>query len=120
MAGVTWQGGTVRAESVVLAAGGFEANASWRAAHLGEGWQRAKVCGTPLNTGDMLSAALAAGAAPNGDWTTCHSVAWDAWFADNESNRELTNQLTRGGYPLGIVVNLNGKRFLDEGRDFRN
>lgn len=118
--GVTWRDGTVLADSVVLAAGGFEADASWRATHLGESWRRAKVRGTPLNTGDMLASALAAGAARHGDWSTCHSVAWDAWFADNESNRELTNQLTRGGYPLGIVVNTRGERFLDEGKDFRN
>jgi tricarballylate dehydrogenase len=118
--GVTWQGGTVRAESVVLAAGGFEADPALRATHLGESWRRAKVRGTPLNTGDLLVAALAAGAARHGDWSTCHSVAWDAWFAGNESNRELTNQLTRGGYPLGIVVNSGGERFVDEGRDFRN
>jgi tricarballylate dehydrogenase len=118
--GVRWQDGTVRAESVVLAAGGFESDASWRAAHLGEDWRRAKVRGTPHNTGDMIAAALAAGADRHGDWSTCHSVAWDAWHADNESNRELTNRLTRGGYPLGIVVNTRGERFLDEGRDFRN
>jgi tricarballylate dehydrogenase len=123
--GVTWtdtagRSGTVLAESVVLAAGGFEADAELRRTHLGEGWQRAKVRGTPCNTGDMLTAAIAAGAAVHGDWSTCHSVAWDAWFDDNESNRELTNQLTRGGYPLGIVVNKEGRRFLDEGADFRN
>ena len=118
--GVTWPGGTVRAESVVLAAGGFEADPSLRATHLGEVWRRAKVRGTPLNTGDLLAAAFAAGAARHGDWGTCHSVAWDAWHPGNESNRELTNQLTRGGYPLGIVVNRRGERFLDEGRDFRN
>ena len=123
--GVTWTdaaggSGTVRAASVVLAAGGFEADPRLRREHLGEGWERAKVRGTPLNTGDMLTAAIAAGAATHGDWTTCHSVAWDAWFPGNESNRELTNQLTRGGYPLGIVVNRNGERFLDEGADFRN
>ena len=110
----------VRADSVVLAAGGFEADPAMRREHLGEGWELAKVRGTPLNTGDMLRAALAAGAAPHGDWGTCHSVAWDAGFADNESNRVLTNQLTRGGYPLGIVVNAEGRRFLDEGADFRN
>lgn len=118
--GVRWPGGTVRADSVVLAAGGFEADPDLRAAHLGAVWRRAKVRGTPLNTGDMIAAGIAAGAARHGDWRTCHSVAWDAWFAGNESNRELTNQLTRGGYPLGIVVNARGERFLDEGRDFRN
>ncbi|MFC4116615.1 FAD-dependent tricarballylate dehydrogenase TcuA [Nonomuraea zeae] len=125
VAGVTWQDaegrdGTVRAGSVVLAAGGFEADAELRREHLGEGWQRAKVRGTPHNTGDMLVAAIAAGAGTHGDWGSCHSVAWDAWHAENESNRELTNQLTRGGYPLGIVVNADGRRFLDEGADFRN
>ena len=123
--GVTWhdssgETGTVRAESVVLAAGGFEADAGLRETHLGAGWRHAKVRGTPLNTGDMLAAALAAGAGSHGDWSTCHSVAWDAWHPANESNRELTNRLTRGGYPLGIVVNTRGERFLDEGRDFRN
>ena len=123
--GLTWRDadgevGTLRADSVVLAAGGFEANAEMREEHLGEGWGRAKVRGTPLNTGDMLRAAMAAGAAPYGDWGSCHSVAWDARYPENESNRELTNQLTRGGYPLGIVVNSLGRRFLDEGADFRN
>ena len=123
--GVTWtdaagQEGEVRAASVVLAAGGFEADPDLRREHLGEGWERARVRGTPLNTGDMLTAAAAAGAVPHGDWGSCHSVAWDAWFAGNESNRELTNQLTRSGYPLGIVVNDRGERFLDEGADFRN
>ncbi len=112
--------GILRAESVVLAAGGFEANAELRRQHLGQGWELAKVRGTPLNTGDLLQAALAVGAAPYGDWSTCHSVAWDARAENNESNRELTNQLTRGGYPLGYVINAEGKRFLDEGADFRN
>ncbi|PXY35875.1 tricarballylate dehydrogenase [Prauserella flavalba] len=123
--GLTWTGedgneGAVHADSVILAAGGFEASPELRQEHLGEGWQRAKVRGTPLNTGDMLTAAIAAGADTFGDWSTCHSVAWDAWAENNESNRELTNQLTRGGYPLGIVVNKRGERFVDEGADFRN
>jgi tricarballylate dehydrogenase len=123
--GVTWQSAdgrvaAIRAESVVLAAGGFEANPDMREEYLGEGWRRAKVRGTPFNTGDMLRAALRAGAAEHGDWSTCHSVAWDACHRQNESNRELTNQLTRSGYPLGIVVNRLGRRFLDEGADFRN
>ena len=108
------------AESVVIAAGGFEADAAMRERYLGAGWANAKVRGTPYNTGELIFAALELGAAPGGDWTTCHSTAWDAFAEHNESNRELTNRLTRQSYPLGIVVNTEGRRFLDEGADFRN
>jgi tricarballylate dehydrogenase len=104
---------------VVLAAGGFEADAGLRRAHLGEGWQHARVRGTPLNDGRMLRAALEIGAARAGDWTTAHAVAWDA-AAPPTGDRTLTNQLTRQSYPLGIVVNRLGRRFVDEGADFRN
>ena len=111
---------SLRASSVIIAAGGFEANADLRRQYLGAGWEHAKVRGTPYNTGDLLLRALELGAAPGGDWGTCHSVAWDAWAEDNESNRELTNRLTRQSYILGIVVNRAGERFLDEGADYRN
>jgi tricarballylate dehydrogenase len=110
----------LRAESVILAAGGFEANAQWRREFLGDGWEKAKVRGTPNNNGDLLTAALDIGAARGGDWNTAHGVQWDAFAEGNESNRELTNRLTRQSYPLGIIVNTEGKRFLDEGADFRN
>ena len=111
---------TIEADSVILTAGGFEADPLLRREYLGEGWENAKVRGTPFNTGDMIRAALDAGAARGGDWNTCHSVQWDAFTPQNESNRELTNRLTRQSYPLGIIVNRNGERFLDEGADFRN
>jgi tricarballylate dehydrogenase len=111
---------TFHAESVVLAAGGFEADPVWREEFLGTGWANAVVRGTPYNDGTLLRAALAVGAARGGDWSTAHSVQWDAEAADNESNRELTNRLTRQSYPLGIIINREGHRFLDEGADFRN
>jgi tricarballylate dehydrogenase len=110
----------LRAESVVLASGGFEANPQMRETYLGQGWANAKLRGSPENTGDLLERAITHGAARAGDWSSCHSVAWDAWLEDNESNRELTNRLTRQSYPLGIVVNVDGERFVDEGADFRN
>jgi tricarballylate dehydrogenase len=115
-------GGTheVTAGAVVLAAGGFEADPHRRARYLGEGWDRAIVRGNPLNTGEILEQALAAGAAPHGDWASCHSVAWDAGAPPQGGERVLTNQLTRQSYPIGIVVNREGRRFLDEGADFRN
>ncbi len=110
----------LRSDSVILAAGGFEANRELRHVYLGEGWENAKVRGTPFNTGQMLVAALGIGAARGGDWSSCHSTQWDAFTPNNESNRELTNRLTRQSYPLGIIVNKRGERFLDEGEDFRN
>jgi tricarballylate dehydrogenase len=106
--------------AVVLAAGGFEADPARRARHLGDGWDAAFVRGTPTNTGEVLDAALSAGAAPHGDWSTCHSVAWDAGAPPQGGERRLTNQLTRQSYPVGIVVNARGERFVDEGADFRN
>jgi tricarballylate dehydrogenase len=115
-------GGTVtwRADTVILAAGGFEADPALRRHYLGPGWERARLRGTPNNTGEMLLAALRAGAAKGGDWSSAHSVQWDAGHPCNESNRELTNRLTRQSYPLGILVNREGRRFVDEGADFRN
>ncbi|MGH3305351.1 MAG: FAD-dependent oxidoreductase, partial [Streptosporangiaceae bacterium] len=102
--GVHWAGpdgtsGLLDANAVVLAAGGFEADASLRREHLGEGWQNAKVRGTPLNDGRMLRAAVDVGADLAGDWSTAHSVAWDAG-APPTGDRALTNQLTRQSYPL--------------------
>ncbi|WP_152185030.1 FAD-dependent tricarballylate dehydrogenase TcuA [Segeticoccus rhizosphaerae] len=124
VAGVVVDHGTdrqeLRAESVILAAGGFEANPEARAEHLGADWAHAKVRGTPHNTGDLIAAALAIGAQRGGDWSSCHSVQWDAFTPQNESNRELTNRLTRQSYPIGIIVNRDGRRFVDEGADFRN
>jgi tricarballylate dehydrogenase len=121
VAGVRLTGGEeVRAAAVVLAAGGFESDPARRARHLGDGWDAAIVRGTPTNTGEVLDAALAGGAARHGDWGSCHSVAWDAGAPPQGGERRLTNQLTRQSYPLGIVVNRRGERFLDEGADFRN
>jgi tricarballylate dehydrogenase len=122
--GVHWSApdgtsGLLAAADVVLAAGGFEADAGLRRRYLGEGWQHAKVRGTPLNDGRMLRAAMDVGAARAGDWSSAHSVAWDAG-APPTGDRELTNQLTRQSYPLGIIVNRDGRRFVDEGADFRN
>ncbi|MBE9372886.1 FAD-dependent tricarballylate dehydrogenase TcuA [Saccharopolyspora sp. HNM0983] len=110
----------INARAVVLCAGGFESDPERRAQHLGAGWDRALVRGTLTNTGDVLDLALDAGAAPHGDWGSCHSVAWDADASPTGGNRELTNQLTRQSYPIGIVVNTRGERFVDEGADFRN
>lgn len=110
---------TCSARSVVLAAGGFESNPQLRAGYLGPNWDVAKVRGTPYNTGEVLQAALAAGAAPYGHWSGCHAIQWDAG-APPTGDLEITNRFSRQSYPVGIVVNAGGERFVDEGADFRN
>jgi tricarballylate dehydrogenase len=114
-------GGTldVAAGAVVLAAGGFEANAEMRTRYLGPGWDLAKVRGSRHNMGDGIRMGLEAGAQPFGNWSGCHAVGWDM-------NAPLTGDLAVGdgfqkhSYPFGIMVNRRGERFLDEGADFRN
>ncbi|ESK89221.1 fumarate reductase flavoprotein subunit [Moniliophthora roreri MCA 2997] len=107
-------------DAVVLAAGGYESSSQLRAQHLGEEWQRAKVRGTPYNTGDGFLIARGVGAKLTGDWSGCHSTCWDAGAPSDAGERTLTNQYTKSGYPLGLMINVKGNRFVDEGEDFRN
>ena len=109
----------LEADGVVLASGGFEANGDWRRRHLGEGWEEAKVRGSRFNTGDGIRMALEAGAGRAGQWSGCHAVAWDL-NAPEVGNLEVRHRYQKHSYPLGIVVNARGERFLDEGADFRN
>ena len=105
---------------VVLCAGGFEANPSMRAQYLGPGWDIAYVRGTPHNTGDLLKQAINLGAKTAGNWSGCHSTCWDANAPREVGDQVLTNQYTKSGYPLGLMFNAEGSRFVDEGLDMRN
>jgi tricarballylate dehydrogenase len=109
----------VRTTSVVLAAGGFEANGEWRTRYLGPGWDLAKVRGTRFNTGDGIRMALDLGAMPWGQWSGCHAVAWDR-NAPDFGDPAVGDGFQKHSYPLGIIVNAEGRRFVDEGADFRN
>ncbi|KAJ5996265.1 hypothetical protein N7499_007420 [Penicillium canescens] len=113
--------GTIQAYALIFAAGGFEANPRMRCQYLGPGWDMAMVRGTPYNTGDCLELAIRElDAKPAGNWSGCHSVAWDANADANAGDREASNEYTKSGYPLGLMLNAHGKRFVDEGVDFRN
>lgn len=108
-----------RGKAVVLASGGFEANREMRTRYLGPGWELAKVRGTRYNTGDGINMALAIGAQSYGQWSGCHSVAWERYATDFGDLSE-PHAGYRHSYPFSIMVNSNGERFLDEGADFRN
>lgn len=109
----------VQAGAVVLACGGFEADAQWRTRYLGPGWELARVRGTRYNTGLGLRMALEAGARAHGNWSGCHAVATDR-NAPAFGDADVGDVYKKHSYPLGIVVNREGRRFVDEGADFRN
>jgi len=107
------------ARAVVLACGGFEANAEWRTRYLGPGWDLAKVRGSRFNTGDGIRMALDIGGMPIGNWSGCHAVGWDR-NAPTFGDLAVGDGFQKHSYPFGIMVNATGRRFVDEGADFRN
>ena len=107
------------AKSVVMASGGFQANPEWRTRYLGPGWDLAKVRGTRFNTGDGIRMSTDIGAATYGNWSGCHSVGWDR-NAPEFGDLAVGDQFQKHSYPFFIMVNATGKRFVDEGADFRN
>jgi tricarballylate dehydrogenase len=109
----------IAARSVVLACGGFESNPEMRTRYLGPGWELCRVRGTRHNTGRGITAALEIGAQPFGGWSTCHAVQWDI-SAPPFGDRVVLDNFQKHSYPIGIVVNLAGERFVDEGADYRN
>jgi tricarballylate dehydrogenase len=46
-------------------------------------------------------------------------VAWDI-SAPPFGDRRILDNFQKHSYPIGIVVNLDGERFVDEGADYRN
>src|SRR5579875_842254 len=109
----------VQTRAVVLACGGFEANAEMRTRYLGPGWDLAKVRGSRFNTGDGILMALEVGAMPWGNWSGCHAVGWDR-NAPDFGDLSVGDAFQKHSYPFGIMVNSRGRRFIDEGADFRN
>jgi len=116
------QGGqvrTVESKAVVLGAGGFQSNVEWRTRYLGPGWDVAKVRGTRFNTGDGIRMALEVGAAPWGQWSGAHAVGWE-FNAPTFGDLSVGDGFQKHSYPWGVMVNADGRRFVDEGADFRN
>src|SRR5213596_2916985 len=110
---------TIPARAIVLAAGGFEANPELRTRYLGPNWDLARVRGTPYNTGDGIRMALDIGAQSWGNWSGCHAVKWD-YNAPWHGDRKVGDNFQKHSYPIGIIVNVDGQRFVDEGADMRN
>lgn len=110
-------------DAVILGCGGFEANKALRIKHLGKKWAKAKVRGTRHNQGLGLAMAEAVGATTNGYFGGCHATPMDKNmpeygnlkipFLERKHYRKIS-------YLFGVMLNAEGKRFVDEGADLRN
>ncbi|CUR58454.1 putative succinate dehydrogenase/fumarate reductase, flavoprotein subunit [metagenome] len=115
--------------AVVLAAGGFEANAEMRARYLGKNWDSVHIRGVHYNTGDGLRMALEIGAQPFGGWSSAHAAPVDFGIPTSTSLSAKrrpdakwmrTSGQSRYVYPYAIMVNMEGKRFIDEAKSTRD
>ena len=113
----TARSGNCALPPVVLACGGFEANAEWRTRYLGPGWDLAKVRGSRFNTGDGIRMALDIGASPRGNWSGCHAVQWDM-NAPEFGDLAVGDQFQKHSYPFGILVNADGQALRRRRRGF--
>jgi tricarballylate dehydrogenase len=109
----------IHAGAVVLACGGFEASAERRTRFLGAEWERVHVRGTRHNTGELLERVEALGAQMGGHLTGAHAVPVDAGSPE-VGDLYLGDLTARLSYPLGIMVNREAQRFIDEGMDFKS
>jgi tricarballylate dehydrogenase len=115
-----WTDGSERdidADALIVASGGFQADAEWRTRDLGVGWDLAKVRGSVNNTGKGLRLLMDQGAKAVGNWSGCHAVAWSTGSGD-AGRADANHVFERESHPFGISVNSSGERFLDEGEDF--
>ena len=105
----------IEAKNVIMSCGGFQANPAWRRRYLGENWDLVKLRGTRYDTGDGIQMALNVGAQLAGHWGGCHAsiVSEDSPMIEAASAGS-----ERYSYQFCIMVNREGKRFIDEGEDF--
>ncbi|WP_106285429.1 FAD-dependent oxidoreductase [Paraburkholderia sp. BL25I1N1] len=102
------EGIKIHAASVVLACGGFEGNPQMVVQHIGPAarYMRPVARGGYYNKGEGIRMALDAGAAPAGDYADCHRQMIDA--------RSCMQEALVNCFPMGVIVNKDAVRFMDE------
>lgn len=96
------------AGATILASGGYQGNPEMLTRYMGTRarYIRPVASGGYYDKGEGISMALAAGAAPAGDFSSYHSEPIDP--------RSRQPGAVIFIYPYGVLVNTQGKRFLDE------
>ena len=101
-------------KAVVVASGGFQANAEWMREAWGPVADNFLIRGTPFNRGKLLRDLRAQGCATVGDETQGHMVAIDGRAPKYDGG--IATRLDC--VPFSMVVNQQAQRFYDEGEDF--
>jgi tricarballylate dehydrogenase len=98
----------LRAPSVILACGGFQANKELMTRYIGKHAYRVPPIsrGGQHNRGDGLRMAMEVGAATEGQF--------DLFHAEPKDPRSEIAEAVVMTFPYGIVVNTSGERFIDE------
>jgi len=104
----------IKAKSVVVAAGGFQADLVWLKEYWGEAADNFIIRGTPYDKGLMLRVLLDNDVKSVGDPRQCHAVAIDARAPKFDGG--IVTRLDCVSF--GIAVNQDAQRFYDEGEDF--
>lgn len=104
----------VKADALVVASGGFQANSDWMKEVWGDPAGNFIIRGTPYNRGRILRDLMTKGIETVGDPAQCHAVAIDARAPKFDGG--IVTRLDCVCF--SIVVNEDGQRFYDEGEDF--
>lgn len=102
------------ADTVVVAAGGYESSEEKRTRYYGPGYDAMKVRGSRYNTGEGIEMVLDAGGRATGQWGGAHMALIDSESPDYEGGANRVD-----GYQYGVLLNNDGERFFDEGEDAR-
>lgn len=99
----------IEADAVVVASGGFQGNVEMMTRYVGSNAHFARPVspGGRYNKGEGIEMMLAAGAAPAGQYDMFHACPMDPRSTHAEPMVGVVN--------FGILVNNQGKRFIDEG-----
>src|SRR5229473_1598131 len=82
-------------------------------------YENGRVNGVRIRHDDGLHELRARSVIPAGNWSGCHAVQWER-NAPEFGDLAVGDQFQKHSYPFSIMINANGRRFVDEGADFRN
>lgn len=105
---------TFTCDAAILACGGYESSEEKRAKYMGRGYEEMTIRGSPYNTGEAIDMAIDAGANAVGQWSGAHMAIIDAGAPAFGGGANRVD-----GYQYGVILNVNGDRFVDEGEDAR-